>query len=112
MKVAVCSTGNSIDSDVSNVFGRCAFFIIAEIENNEIIQTKAIKNLSADQKGGAGISAAKKVVEQDVNSVITQNLGPRAADVLNQFNIKCYKASGTIKKALQDLIKNNLEMIK
>ncbi len=113
MKVALSSTGKDLDSNVSNVFGRCPYFIIAEIENKKIIKTEAIKNISADQMGGAGISAARTVAEEDVKAVITGSIGPRASDVLRQFNIEVYNGKGckSVKEALQKFVDNKLEKI-
>lgn len=111
MKVAISSTGKDINSEVSQVFARCPYFIIAEIENKEIKKTETIENESAGQFGGAGISAGQKVAEKNVSSVITGNIGPKASMVLNQFNIRVYRGSGTIKEALQEFIENKLEKI-
>ena len=91
MKVVVTSMGKDTDSEVSSVFARCPYFIFAEIENKKIKKTEAIKNESARQIGGAGISAAQRVAEKKVNSVITGNIGPRASMVLSRFNIKVYR---------------------
>ncbi len=111
MKIAVSSAGKDLDSNVSNVFGRCPYFIIAEIENKKITKTKAIKNTSAKQMGGAGISAAQTVAEKDVKAVITGNIGPRASDVLKRFNIEVYKGSGAVKEVLQKFTDNKLKRI-
>jgi len=113
MKVAVSSTGKDINSNVSNVFGRCPYFVIAEIENKKIGKTEVIENTSAKQMGGAGISAAQTIAEKDVKAIITGNIGPRASDVLSQFNIEVYNGSRckSIKEALQKFIDNKLEKI-
>ena len=111
MKVAVSSTGKDLNSNVSNVFGRCQYFVIAEIEKKKIVKTGAIENTSAEQMGGAGISTAQTIAEKDVKAVITGNVGPRASDVLRQFKIEVYSGSGTIKEVLQKFIDNKLEKI-
>jgi len=111
MRVAVSSTGENLDSNVSNVFGRCPYFIIAEIVNKKITKTEAIKNMSARQRGGAGITAAQTIVEKNVKAVITGNIGPRASDVLRHFSIEAYNGSGLVKEVLQKFIDNKLEKI-
>ncbi len=111
MKIAVSSEGKDLNSDVSEVFGRCPYFIIAEIENKKIQKFETIKNESADQRGGAGISAARKIAEKGANAVITRNTGPRALDVLKQFGIKSYNGCGTVKDVLQKFIENELREI-
>ncbi|RLE85485.1 MAG: dinitrogenase iron-molybdenum cofactor biosynthesis protein [Thermoprotei archaeon] len=111
MKVAVSSAGKDLDSNVSNVFGRCPYFIIAEIENKKIIKTEAIENAGARRMSGAGISAAQTVAEKGVKAVITGSIGPRASDVLRQFNIEVYRGSGIVRDVLQEFIDNKLERI-
>ncbi|MCK4525604.1 MAG: NifB/NifX family molybdenum-iron cluster-binding protein, partial [Candidatus Andersenbacteria bacterium] len=93
------------------VFGRCPYFLIVEIEDKKIQGFEAIENTSAKQMGGAGISAAQVVAEKDVDAIITGNIGPRALDVLGQFNIKIYNGSGSIDDVLQKFIDGKLETI-
>jgi len=109
MKIAISSTGKNLTDNVSEVFARCPYFVIAEIENGEIKKTEAIKNESENQMGGAGISAAQLMAEKNVNAVIAKNVGPRALDVLKQFNIEIYSGEGAIKEALKKFIDGKLE---
>ena len=109
MKIAISSTGKNLTDSVSEVFARCPYFIIAEVENGKIKKVEAIKNESENQMGGAGISAAQLMAEKNVNAVITKNVGPRASDVLKQFNIGVYFGDGAIKKVLQEFIDGKLE---
>jgi len=111
MKIAISSTGKKLTDNVSEVFARCPYFIIAEIKNRKIEKTEIIKNENTNQMSGAGISAAQLMAEKDVNAVITKNVGPRALDVLNQFNIGIYYGNGRIKKVLQEFINGKLKKI-
>ena len=111
MKIAISSMGKSIEDNVSDIFGRCAYFVIAEIENQKVNGTEAIKNESMNQTSGAGISTAQLIAEKDVNVVITGNMGPRALDVLKQFNIEIYVGKGMIKEVLQQFIDGKLKKI-
>jgi len=115
MKIAISSTGKNINDKMSDTFGRCPYFIIAEIsskggsasggKDGKIIKFEAIENTNANQAGGAGISAAKLIVEKDVEALITKEIGPRALDVLKQFNIKIYYKEGIIEEVLQNFKK-------
>lgn len=109
MKIAISSTGKNLTDNISEVFARCPYFIIAEIENQEIKKIEAIKNESENKIGGAGISAAQLMAEKNINVVITKNVGPRALDVLNQFKIDIYSGDGTIEEALKEFINGKLE---
>jgi len=111
MKIAVSSMGKNLADSVSEVFGRSPYFIIAEIENGKIKETEIIENKGADQTGGAGISAAQLMAEKNVNAVISGNVGPRALNVLRQFNIKVYYGEGIIKEVLQEFINGELKEI-
>ena len=109
MKIAVSSIGKNLTDNVSEVFARCPYFIIAEIENEKIQKVETIENKIANQLGQAGISAAQLMAEKDIKAVITKNVGPRALDVLNQFNIGIYAGNGTIEKVLQEFIEGKRE---
>ena len=111
MKIAISSTGKNLNSNVSDVFGRSPYFIIAEIENKKIGKVEAIQNISVKQMGGVGISVAQMVAEKDATIVITGNVGPRAVDVLKQFNIEIYAGNGLIKEVLQEFIDGKLEKV-
>lgn len=109
MKIAISSTGKNLTDNVSEIFARCPYFIIAEVENGKIQKTEVMENKIADQLGQAGISAAQQMAEKDVKTVITKNVGPRALDVLKQFNIEIYHGDGTIEKVLQEFIDGKLK---
>lgn len=109
VKIAVSSTGKNLTDNVSEVFARCPYFIIAEIENEKIQKVETIENKIANQLGQAGISAAQLMAEKDIKAVITKNVGPRALDVLRQFNIGIYVGDGTIEKVLQEFIDGKLK---
>ena len=111
MKIVVSSTGKNIENNVSDVFGRCQYFIIAEIKDDKIGKIGAIKNESANQMGGAGISSAQLMAEKDIDVVITGNVGPRALDVLKQFNIEIYSGEGIVKNVLQEFIVKKLKKV-
>jgi predicted Fe-Mo cluster-binding NifX family protein len=50
MKIAISSTGNTIESEIDSRFGRCPYFLILEIENKNIKNVKPINNTAKDQK--------------------------------------------------------------
>ena len=111
MKIAISSTGKDLESEVDSRFGRCPYFLIAEIENKEVKNVKATENTAASQMGGAGITAAEIVAKEKVGAVITVNMGPRAFSVFEQFGIKIYQGQGKIKDAVQQFIDGKLTQI-
>ena len=108
MKIAISSTGRELSDSVAELFGRCPYFVIAEIENGKIVKADAIKNDNENQASGAGMSAAKLLAENDVNVIIARTIGPRAMDVLRQFNIEVYTGEGIVKEVIQKFIDKKL----
>jgi len=109
MIIGISANGKNLEDTISEVFARCPYFIIAEIEKGKIKSFEAVKNEAEDRAGGAGIFSAKLMAEKDVKAVITKNIGPRAFEVLKQFNIEVYQGEGEIKKAIEDFIQGKLE---
>ena len=98
MKIAVSSTGDSIDSNIDPRFGRCYNFIIVDADS---MQVEVIRNISSISAHGAGIGAAQKVVSQNVGAVITGHVGPNAYMALSKTGVKIYiGAKGTVKDAI------------
>lgn len=108
MKIAISSTGKELSDSVAELFGRCPYFVTVKIENDKITKADAIKNDNENQASGAGMSAAKLLAENNVNVVIARTIGPRAMDVLKQFNIEVYNGDGAVKDVIQKFIDKKL----
>ena len=112
MKIAISSTGEKLENEMDAKFGRCPYFLIVEVEDKEIKNTKAVENTAAMQGGGAGITAAQIVGNEDVNAVIAINFGPRAFTVLNELKIDIYQGNpGTVAENVQQFIDEKLAKI-
>lgn len=99
MKVAISTTGNSLDDKVAQRFGRCPAFLLVDPDSME---TEAMDNQSAQARGGAGIQTAQQLAQAGVEAVITGNIGPNAYQTLQAADIDVYVgASDTIRDALQ-----------
>ncbi len=111
MKIAITSTGNNLNALVDPVFGRCAYFIIAEVENNEIKSFESIANEARNAIGGAGIQAAQLVANKGAEVVITGNVGPNAFNVLASAGIKVVTglAGISVKDAVQRYLQGELK---
>ncbi len=109
MKVAVSSTGNTIDSQMDQRFGRAASFIIVETKTMEY---EVINNAAAAASGGAGISAAQTVADKDVKAIITGNVGPNAMNVLSAAEIEIYRGNTvSVKENVEHFKKGELDRI-
>lgn len=99
MKVLVSSTGDSLDAEVSPIFGRCPFFILVDTDT---MQVTALPNAAINASGGAGIQASQFVIQQGAQVVLSGNLGPNAMQVLQAAGIPFYPVSGgTVREAVE-----------
>ncbi|MFP3950768.1 MAG: NifB/NifX family molybdenum-iron cluster-binding protein [Candidatus Bathyarchaeia archaeon] len=99
MKVAVTSTGESLNDLVDPRFGRCPFFLIVDTETME---TEVVANASTGVAHGAGISAAQSVASKGVKTVITGNVGPNAYQALSAAGVDVVLgARGTVAETVE-----------
>lgn len=99
MKIAVTSTGNTLDSQVDPRFGRAAYFIIIDTESMEF---DVLENSNIDAAGGAGINSAKVVIDAQARAVLTGNCGPNAQRTLSAADVKLYTGlKGSVSEAVQ-----------
>lgn len=97
---------NTMNSNVSDNFGRTKYYLIYDDEKD---QATFLENTAASSQGGAGIEAAQILVDQKIDSLITPRCGKNAADVLQSANIKIYKsASNSIEENLKNLKEGKL----
>jgi predicted Fe-Mo cluster-binding NifX family protein len=100
MKIAISSSGKTLNDTVDSRFGRAQHFIIydTDTKTHQIVENAQNANTSS----GAGIQAASLVVNQGANAVITGNCGPKAFAVLKQAGVPVYLTQGcTIAEAIQ-----------
>ena len=99
MKVAISSSGTDQSAQVDPRFGRCQYFLIIDTESGN---TEAVPNAAQSAGGGAGIQAAQTVADQNVETVLTGNVGPNAHRALQAADITVLTGvSGTVSDALQ-----------
>jgi predicted Fe-Mo cluster-binding NifX family protein len=99
MKIVVTAEGGDLDAPTSPRFGRCPTFVFVETET---LACETMQNPAASASGGAGIQAAQFVVEQGAKAVLTGNVGPNAAEVLQAANIPIYlNGESTIRTAVE-----------
>ena len=75
MKIAVTSTGPSLDSEIESRFGRCAYFLIIDPRTMEF---DAIPNPNLSLGADAGPKSAQLISDKGVPVVLTGNCGPKA----------------------------------
>lgn len=111
MKIAITAQEDNLDSLIDQRFGRCKYFLIAEVHKDMMKKVESVENQGAAQGHGAGIRAAQQISDLGVDAVITGSLGPNASEALKQAGIKSYHSSGKAEEALNDFIKGGLKEI-
>ena len=106
MKIGVTSTGENLQANVDQRFGRCKYFLIVDAESMEF---EVLSNENAMASGGAGIQTAQTIANKGVEVIVTGNVGPNAFQTLSAAGIKVFTgASGTIKEAVEKYKKGEL----
>ncbi len=106
MKVAISSTGASLDSTIDPRFGRCPYLLIVDTQT---LAFESIENTYIATEKGAGIGAAKLVLDKNIQVVLTGRCGPNANRVLKSAGIKVYiNTQGTVGEAVEQLKKGTL----
>ncbi len=99
MKIAISSTGPSLDSPMDDRFGRCACFVIADSVGSDF---DPVSNTCATQGHGAGIQAARLVAEKGASVVLTGRCGPNASDTLAAAGVSVVTGcGGTVREVLE-----------
>ncbi len=105
MKIAVTSTGPTLDDNVESRFGRCTYFLIIDTDT---MQYEAIENPNTALGGGAGIQSAQLMSEKGVTTVLTGNCGPNAFNVFGQAGIQVIVGvSGPVGNAVEQFKTGN-----
>lgn len=106
--VAVSAFDDNIDGMVHERFGRCLYFVFVKIRDGQVKEFSVLKNV---QTGQSGIGSAQIIIQQKVDAVITGNIGPRALEILTEFNVPVFYSEGSIREALKDLIAKTIKQL-
>jgi predicted Fe-Mo cluster-binding NifX family protein len=99
MKIAVTSTGPTLNDNVEARFGRCQYFLIVDTDTTKY---ESVENPNIALGGGAGIQSAQLMSEKGVKAVLTGNCGPNAFNVFGQAGIQVIVGvSGTARSAVE-----------
>lgn len=108
MKVAVSSSGTTLEANLDPRFGRASYFLIVDTDTLDFEVKPNDQNMNLPQ--GAGIQAAKTVADCGVKVLITGNCGPKAYNVLDSVGIKVVTGiNGTVKDVIEQFKNNALE---
>jgi predicted Fe-Mo cluster-binding NifX family protein len=85
MKVAITSTGNSIDSNIDPRFGRCAYFAIYDTDSKAIA---FIPNTARNAEEGAGPKAVQQAASYEVKKIVSGEFGIKIKPLLDSLKIQ------------------------
>ena len=99
MKIAISlENDDGINSRVSDIFGRCRYFMFIDPQN---MSFEIEKNPARNASGGAGIQAAQFIADNKPDAVISGHIGPRAQTVIASADIPVFQFSqGSVEDAL------------
>jgi predicted Fe-Mo cluster-binding NifX family protein len=100
MKVAITSTGNSLESNLDQRFGRCAFFVIYDTETKGM---EYIPNPNKEAQEGAGPASAQMVALRNVKKIISGEFGIKIKSLLDSLKIQMIILKEP-EKTIQDII--------
>jgi len=99
MKIAVTSTGKTLESEMDPRFGRAPYFIMVDMDSLEYEVVNNEQNLNLPQ--GAGIQAGKTIIDNRADVLITGYCGPKAFMVLEQAGVKIFTdVKGSVMEAV------------
>jgi predicted Fe-Mo cluster-binding NifX family protein len=108
MKLAISTSGTSLDAPLDPRFGRATRFIIVDSATGAFTVHDNTPNLNAAQ--GAGIQAAEAVSQLGAEAVITGHCGPKAFRALQVAGIAVVTgAAGTVGEAVARFQKGELK---
>ena len=85
MKVAITSTGNTLESTIDQQFGRCAYFVIYD---NESKAMEFIPNPNKTSEEDAGTASVHLVASRKVNKIISGDFGMKIKSLLDSLKIQ------------------------
>lgn len=102
MKVAISTTGQTLDAPLDPRFGRARNFLVYDLEQETFQVIDNTENVNAAQ--GAGVQTAAALARAGVGSLVTGHCGPKAFEVLVAAGITVYTSdAATVAAALEQV---------
>jgi len=108
IRVAVSvDDGNGLDSVVSPHFGRCPYFVMVDLEGQEVHAVQVISNPYYGHHQPGQVPGF--IHSQEANVMLTGGMGQRAIAFFEQYGIQAATgASGTVRYALEQYLGGEL----
>jgi len=108
MKIVVSSDNNrKLDSSVSHHFGRCPYFTVVDLVDNEMSNVESVENPFFNSHSPGQVPAFIKELEADV--MLAGGMGRRAISIFENYGIHCSTgAAGTVRSAVNSYAAGSL----
>ncbi len=108
MRVAVpAETGNGLESAVAEHFGRCPYFVLADLSDNTVESVNAVANPYYGNHRPGQVPAF--IHDQQVNVLISGGIGAGAISFFQQYGIEVATgATGTVGQAIERYLNGEL----
>ncbi|HPW18011.1 MAG TPA: NifB/NifX family molybdenum-iron cluster-binding protein [Candidatus Aminicenantes bacterium] len=99
--IAVSAKGRDLDAELDPHFGRAPYFLFVDPSTGAF---EAVENRRSDAAHGAGIQSAQLVAARRPAALLTGQVGPNAARVLDAAGVRVIGVEGcTVRQALEAL---------
>lgn len=110
MIVAIPTAGKDLESPVETRFGRAVGFILYDMNSGEFrhIENK-LDELALE---GAGVQAARNLVNEGISAVITGHCGPKAFRIFSSAGVEIFSGiKGPVSAAVRRFAQGGLEPV-
>ena len=85
MKIAITSTGNTLESTIDPRFGRCAYFVVFDTESKSM---EFIPNPNKEAEEGAGPAAVQLIASRNATKIVSGEFGMKIKSLLDSLKIQ------------------------
>ena len=109
MRVAVSvDDNNGLDSVVSPHFGRCPYYVLVDLEGQEVKQVNAVANPNYGQHAPGTVPTF--IQDQGADVMLAGGMGRRAIALFQQYGIQAATgAAGSVRHALEQYLGGELQ---
>jgi predicted Fe-Mo cluster-binding NifX family protein len=85
MKIAITSTGNSLESKLDSHFGRCSFFVIYDTESKSV---EYLPNPNKENVEGAGPASVNLLASRNAKKIVSGEFGAKVKSLFDSLQIQ------------------------
>ncbi len=103
---------NGLNSEIVDHFGKARNFLFVVLKNKEIISFYVKKNVFVDKKIRAGLSVSKDILKENIDVVLTREIGEISFHMLRDNLVDMYLVkTKNVKRAINIFLNNKLKKL-